>query len=89
MTVLPTVARPPSTAFMSIIEPSPITAPMLIVAFIIITALSPISTWSRIIAPGSMRALIPLNQASGLQNYDDRFLQRSQRCAYYSHQELS
>ena len=50
---------------MSIIVPSPMTAPMLMIAPIIITAPSPISTLSRIIAPGSMRALTFLMSSSG------------------------
>ena len=41
---------------MSIIVPSPTEAPMLITAPIITTAFLPISTMSRITAPGSMRA---------------------------------
>lgn len=51
MAVLPTVARPPKTAPISIIVFSPITAPILIIAPIMITALLPIdmisdnSTW--------------------------------------------
>ena len=57
---LPTVARPPSTAPMSIMVPSPTTAPMFRIAPIIMTALSPICTCSRMMAPGSMRALMGL-----------------------------
>ena len=47
---------PPSTAPMSIMVPSPMTAPMLITAPIMITAPRPISTFSRMMAPGSIRA---------------------------------
>ena len=61
----PTVARPPSTAPMSIMVPGPTIAPMLRMAPIMITALSPISTRSRIIAPGSMRALMPEMSSRG------------------------
>ena len=52
---LPTVARPPSTAPISIMEPSPMTEPMLMMAPIMMTARSPISTRSRMIVPGSMQ----------------------------------
>ena len=43
----PTVARPPSTAPMSIMVPGPTTAPMLMTAPIMMTAPWPISTFSR------------------------------------------
>ena len=50
---------------MSIIVSSPTTAPMLRMAPIMITARSPISTRSRRMAPGSMRALTALTSRSG------------------------
>ena len=56
----PPVARPPSTAPMSIMVPRPTTAPMFKMAPIMMMAPSPISTFSRMMAPGSMRALISL-----------------------------
>ena len=51
---------------MSIMVPLPMTAPMLITAPIMMTALSPISTCSRMMAPGSMRALIFLRSNMGM-----------------------
>ena len=53
---LPTVARPPRIAPISIMVPAPISAPILMTAPIMITALSSMVTWSRMIAPGSIRA---------------------------------
>ena len=41
------------------------TEPMLMMAPIMMTARSPISTRSRMIAPGSMRALMPLRSSMG------------------------
>ena len=63
---LPTMARPPSTAPMSIMDPAPMTAPMLMTAPIMMTALSPISTCSRRMAPGSMRALMFFLSSRGM-----------------------
>ena len=51
---------------MSIMVPDPMTAPMLMIAPIITTALSPISTSSRMMAPGSMRALRSLVSSRGM-----------------------
>ena len=46
--------------------PSPMTAPMLITAPIMITALSPMDTCSRMMAPGSMRALMFFMSSRGM-----------------------
>ena len=50
---------------MSIMVPGPTTAPMLRTAPIIMTAPSPISTFSRMMAPGSIRALMSLRSSRG------------------------
>ena len=69
----PTVARPPSTAPMSIMVPGPTTAPMLITAPIIMTAPSPISTFSRMMAPGSIRAFTPFKSSRGTPEFRRSF----------------
>ena len=51
---------------MSIMVPGPMTAPMLMTAPIMMTALSPISTCSRMMAPGSMRALRFFRSSMGM-----------------------
>ena len=50
---------------MSIMVPSPTTAPMLMMAPIMMTALSPMETFSRMMAPGSMRAFTPRTSSIG------------------------
>ena len=50
---------------MSIIVPSPTTAPIFRMAPIMITAFLPISTCSRMMAPGSMRAGISFRSSRG------------------------
>ena len=50
---------------MSIMVPLPTTAPMFKMAPIMITAPSPISTFSRMMAPGSIRAFSPFRSSSG------------------------
>ena len=51
---------------MSIMVPSPTTAPMLRMAPIMTTALSPMDTCSRMMAPGSIRAFTPFRSSRGM-----------------------
>ena len=60
-------------AFISIIVPSPTTAPILIVAPIITTAPSSIIACSLINAPGSIRAFVFVKSLMEWQNCDDPF----------------
>ena len=62
---LPTVARAPKMAPISIMVSSPTTAPILITAPIMTTAFFPITAWSRINAPGSIRASTLVKSNSG------------------------
>ncbi len=68
-TFFPILPLAPTTAFMSTIEFSPISAPILITAPIIITAFLPMETPSLIRAPGSILAFIYLVSRRGIAEF--------------------